>query len=220
VGTDQARGAIVASPGEIMSRRIAALVMLGIALAASGADAQELRPAPAAVEVTIMPAAAVYFTDHGDSPGFGSYVVATAVTFNVNEFAAIEGEVGGMIATTSDLQLGDPSRDTGAPHMLNYTANLVVSPWRTRAIAPYASMGLGGLTMFERRRLGMASDESFLTTTFGGGVKWYARNPRWGLRADYRFAATKAKDDVPEFFGREHRYSHRISAGVIITAGR
>ena len=50
----------------------------------------------------------------------------------------------------------------------------------------------------------------------GGGVKWYAPNNRWGLRGDYRFSATRSKDDAPVFFGRETRYVHRVYAAVII----
>ena len=41
-----------------------------------------------------------------------------------------------------------------------------------------------------------------------------------GLRGDYRFAATRSKDDAPAFFGQDTRYAHRIYAGVIINAGR
>jgi len=51
-------------------------------------------------------------------------------------------------------------------------------------------------------------------------VKWYAANNRFGIRADYRFAATRSNDDAPEFFGRETRYIHRVYGGVIINSGR
>ena len=54
----------------------------------------------------------------------------------------------------------------------------------------------------------------------GGGVKWYQPNNRWGLRGDYRFGATKSKDDAPEFFGRETRYAHRVYAAVVINTVR
>jgi len=91
-----------------------------------------------------------------------------------------------------------------------------VSPWGGRALSPYAAGGVGGLTMFARPALTLTDDETFLTGNVGGGVKWYAPNNRWGIRGDYRFVATKSKDDAPEFFGRETRYIHRAYAGVII----
>jgi hypothetical protein len=53
-------------------------------------------------------------------------------------------------------------------------------------------------------------------TNFGGGVKWYAPNNRWGLRGDYRFGITRSKDDAPEFFGRDTRYIHRFYGGVMV----
>jgi hypothetical protein len=71
-----------------------------------------------------------------------------------------------------------------------------------------------------RGRAGITSDETFLSGNVGGGLKWYAPNRRWGLRADYRVAVTQSKDDAPEFFGRDARYVHRVYAGVIINTAR
>ena len=203
-----------------MSRRIAALVAMGILLGVGAASAQEATLGPGLVEVTYMPAGAAFFTEKGDSPDFGNYGFGTAVALNINRFVGIEGELAAMIATTSGLQFGDLDDDTKSPNMLSYTGNVVVSPWVGHAFAPYATGGVGGLTMFERPALGVRSDETFLTGNVGGGVKWYAPNNRWGLRGDYRFAASQSKDDAPEFFGRDTRYVHRVYAGVIINTVR
>ena len=205
---------------KVMSRRIAALVIMGIACGIGSAYAQEPSDGPALVEVTYMPAGAAFFTSKDNAPSFGNYGFGTAVTFNLNRFVGIEGELGAMLATTSDLQFGDLPSDTKAPNMLNYTANVVVSPWTGHSVVPYAAGGVGGLTMFERPALGITSDETFLSGNVGGGVKWYAPNNRWGLRGDYRFGATKSKDDAPEFFGRETRYAHRVYAAVVINTVR
>lgn len=205
---------------KVMSRRIAALVVMGIACGFGSAYGQESSDGPALVEVTYMPAGAAYFASKDDSPSFGNYGFGTAVTFNLNRFVGIEGELGAMLATTSDLQFGDLGSDTKAPNMLNYTANVVFSPWTGHAVVPYAAGGVGGLTMFERPALGVTSDETFLSGNVGGGVKWFAPNKRWGLRGDYRFAMTKSKDDAPEFFGRDDRYAHRVYGGVIINTVR
>ena len=37
---------------------------------------------------------------------------------------------------------------------------------------------------------------------------------------DYRFGATKSKDDAPEFSGRETRYVHRVYAAIVINLVR
>jgi hypothetical protein len=203
-----------------MSRTIAAFVIAGIACVGGRAYAQDSYPTPGLVEVTFMPAGAAFFTARGDSPSFGNYGFGTAVTFNINRIVGIEGEIGSMIATNSDLQFGDLNSHIKAPNVLSYTANVVVTPWRSHAAVPYATGGVGGLTMFERPALGMTSDETFLSGNVGGGLKWYAPNRRWGLRADYRFAATQSKDDAPEFFGRDTLYVHRVYAGVIINTVR
>ena|SRR5215510_633185 len=203
-----------------MSRRIAALVVVGMAFGVGVAFAQETSSGPGFVEVTYMPAGAGFFTSKNSSPSFGNYGFGTAVTFNVTRLIGIEGELGAMIATTSGLQFGDLDSHTKAPNVLSYTGNVVVSPWTGHKVVPYGAGGIGGLTMFERPGVGVLSDQTFLTGNVGGGVKWYAPNHRWGLRGDYRFAATKSKDSAPEFFGRETRYVHRLYAGVIINTVR
>ena len=202
-----------------MSGRIAALVVIGSLVGVGNAQAQE-RPAPGFVEATYMPVGAAFFTSKGDSPSFGNYGFGTGVTFNVSRYIGIEGELASMIATTSDLQFGDLPSNVKSPNMLGYTANIIVSPWSGHSVVPYATGGAGGLTMFERPELGITSDETFLTGNVGGGVKWYAPNNRWGLRGDYRFAATRSKDDAPAFFGLESRYAHRVFGAVIINTVR
>ena len=203
-----------------MSRRIAALVIMGITFGVGSAFAQESAPGPGAVEVTYMPAGAAYFASKGNSPSFGNYGFGSAVTFNLNPFVGVEGEIGAMIATTSDLQFGDLNSNVKAPNALSYNANLVVSPLAGHSFVPYATGGIGALTMFERPELQVTSDETYLAGNVGGGIKWYAPNSRWGLRGDYRFAATQSKDTAPEFFGRDTRYAHRVYAGVIINTKR
>ena len=125
-----------------------------------------------------------------------------------------------MIATTSDLQFGDLSQNVKSPNVLSYQADVLYSPWTGHTLVPYVAGGGGGLTMFERPQLGLTSDQTFLIGNVGGGVKWYAPNNRWGLRGDYRFGATKSKDDAPAFFGRDARYVHRAYAAVIINTVR
>jgi Outer membrane protein beta-barrel domain len=203
-----------------MVRRIAALVVIGTAFGGAAAYAQETNPSPGLVEVTYMPAGVGYFTAKDNSPSFGNFGFGTGVTFNVNRFVGIEGELASMIATSSDLQFGDLDSHTKAPNVLSYTGNVVVSPWSGHAISPYATGGGGGLTMFERPAVGVFNDETFLTGNVGGGVKWYAPNRKWGLRGDYRFVVTRSKDDAPRFFGRDTRYVHRAYFGVIINTLR
>ena len=198
-----------------MSGRIAAIVLIGMMIGAGGAVAQEAT-GPGFVEVTYMPVGAAFFTSKGDAPSFGNYGFGTAATFNINHYVGIEAELGSMIATSSDLQFGDLDANTKAPNMLSYTGNAVVSLWSGHSVVPYATGGIGGLTMFERPGVGVFNDETFLTGNVGGGVKWYAPNNRWGLRGDYRFVANKSKDDAPAFFGRDTRYAHRVYGAVII----
>jgi opacity protein-like surface antigen len=175
---------------------------------------------PGLVEATYIPAGAAYFTSQGASPSFGNYGFGTAVTVNFTRYIGVEGELGAMIATNSSLQFGDLNHDVKSPNMLSYTGNLVASLPTGHSVVPYATGGVGGLTVFERPALNITEDKTFLVGNVGGGVKWYAPNNRWGLRGDYRFLATQSKDDAPAFFGRETRYGHRVYGAVIINTVR
>jgi hypothetical protein len=88
------------------------------------------------------------------------------------------------------------------------------------SFVPYATGGVGGLTMFQHASLGINNTDTFLTGNVGGGLKWYAPNGQWGLRGDYRFMATQSNDTAPAFFGQDTRYGHRVYVGVIINAVR
>ena len=201
-----------------MTSRLAALVVLGTLCSAGLVAAQDTNaPRPGFVEVTYMPVGAGFVPAKGkNAPSFGNYGFGTGVTFNVNRYLGVEGEVSTMIATGSDLQFGDINSHSKAPNMLSYTASALVTPWTFKRFAPYGAVGLGGLTMFARPALGVNDDETFLAGNFGGGVKWYAPNNRWGLRADYRMGVVRSKDDAPAFFGADTRYIHRVYGAVVI----
>src|SRR6185295_3292660 len=126
----------------VMSGRIAVLVLVGTIVGVGSAYAQESTPGPGAVEVTYVPAGAAFFTSKGDSPSFGNYGFGTSATINFSRHVGLEGEVGAMIATTSDLQFGDLDGNIKSPNMLAYTANVVVSPWIGHSIVPYAIGGV------------------------------------------------------------------------------
>ena len=200
-----------------MSSRLAALVLVGTLCGGGLAVAQDSdAPAPGLIEVTYMPAGAGFVPAKNHAPSFGNYGFGTAVTVNVNRYLGIEGELSTMIATTSDLQFGDLNSHVKAPNMLNYTGNVLVTPFTFNRFVPYGTVGIGGLSMFARPELGVRDDQTFLSGNVGGGLKWYAPNNRWGIRADYRFGIVKSKDTAPAFFGRETRNMHRVYAGIII----
>jgi hypothetical protein len=192
-----------------------ALVLMFLGVAGLGqALAQEAHPTPA-VEVTIIPGGWTFFTEGKDTsgPDFGSYGLGGGLTVNLSRVVAIEGEVSGALGVSQDLNFAGLT-STKPPNFLNYTGNVVFSVPTHSAVVPYVTGGMGGLSMFEKPRLGIFETETFLTGNVGGGIKWYAG--RWGLRGDYRFITVRSKDDAPAFFGQETRYGHRVYGGVIL----
>ena len=204
-----------------MKRRIGTILAAFTILGSGHAFAQEATPGPGTVEVTVIPGGGTFFTSSDNGPSFGSYNLGGAVTYNVNRFVGIEGEVGGTLGISQDLQFGGSAiTGTRTPDQLNYTANIVLSAPTHTSVTPYVTGGIGGLTMFERPSLGITDTTTLLTGNVGGGVKWYAPNGRWGLRGDYRFMSVRSDESAPVFFGQETRYGHRVYGAVLINAVR
>jgi hypothetical protein len=201
-----------------MSRSLAVIVTTALIIGGGQAYAQEVTPGPGKLEIAVIPGGAVFFTSKNDEPSFGNYGLGGGATYNFNRVVGIEGEVGALLAV-SDLQFGELASSRKAPNMLGYTGNVILHA-SGHSVVPYVSGGIGGVTVFERASLGIDSTETLLTGNGGGGVKWYARNDRWGLRGDYRFLATRSRDNAPAFFGQETRYGHRVYGAVVINAVR
>lgn len=202
-----------------MKRWIAAMVAV-VGLAGGQAYAQEAVSGPGTVVVTIIPGGATFFTEGKNSsgPSFGNYGLGGAVEVNFNRYVGVEGAVSGAIGITQDLQFSSATANLKTPNLLDYSGNVVVNAANHSSVVPYATGGVGGLTVFEKASLGIDDPETFLTGNVGGGVKWY--HGRWGLRGDYRFIAVKSKDDAPAFFGQDTRYGHRVYGGVLINVAR
>jgi hypothetical protein len=203
-----------------MKRLVAVMFAMVVgAAAAVPAYAQESAPGAGPVVVTIIPGGATFFTEGKNTkgPSFGNYGLGGSVAVNFNRFVGVEGEVTGALGVTQDLTFVNGTSNLKSPDLLNYTGNVVVSAPTHRAIVPYVTGGVGGLTVFNKASLGIADTQTFLTGNVGGGVKWF--NGRWGLRADYRFIAVRSKDDAPSFFGQETRYGHRVYGGVLLNVG-
>jgi|KBSSwiStaDraftv2_1062776.scaffolds.fasta_scaffold164843_2 hypothetical protein len=203
--------------GTDMTRWIAVLLVAGVGIVGSNrADAQEAAPGPGRVEVSIIPAGGVFFTERTETnePSFGNYDLGGAVAVNFNRYVGVEGEVSGALGIAQDLQFGGLTSNLKTPDILNYSGNVVVSAANHSSVTPYVTGGVGGLSLFEKAGLGINDTETFLTGNVGGGVKWYAG--RWGVRGDYRFVGVQSKDDAPSFFGRDTRYGHRVYGAVIL----
>jgi len=199
-----------------MRRVITGIIIASSIVATGSAYAQETTPGPAKAEVTVIPGGWTFFTSKDSQPSFGTYDLGGSFAYNFTRMVGVEGEVGGSIGIKQDLDmLQGVTLNVKTPNMASYIGNVIVN-LPGHSVVPYATGGVGGLTLFERDILGIFDSDTFLTGNVGGGVKWYAPNGRWGVRGDYRFQAVRSKDDAPEFFGQETRYSHRVYGGLII----
>lgn len=203
-----------------MKRSLATLVAAAAIAVAVPAAAQEVGQAPGTVVATLIPAGGTFFTQakNTKAPSFGSYGVGGAAEVVINRFVAVEGEVTGALGVTQDLDFTSGTEHLKSPSLVNYTGNVIVSAPTGGSITPYATGGIGGLTLLDKASLGIADKTTFFTGNVGGGVEWF--KGRVGLRADYRFLMVRSKNDAPSFFGQETRYGHRIYGGLLINVGR
>lgn len=205
-----------------MTYRIAVFALIVGLTGVSYASAQtrESSAGPGVVEVTLIPGGATFFTEAKDTPGpsFGNYDLGGSVGVNFSRFVGVEGEVSGLIGLEQSLDFAGVTSDVKTPHFMNYSGNVVFHAANHSSLVPYATAGIGGLSLFERADLGVNDTSTFFTSNVGGGLKWYSG--RWGLRGDYRFIAVQSKDDAPAFFGQETRYGHRVYGGIILNVVR
>jgi hypothetical protein len=192
------------------------VLTLTLSLLGSGrAYAQMETAGPGMIEVTLVSGGGTFFAAKGAAPGFGNVSLDGSLTYNVTRWLGVEGEAGGTLGVSQVLQFGAVNGSVKTPNMATYSGNVIVTAPTHSSLFPYATGGVGGLTLFETPALGVNRKDTLLTGNAGGGVKWYA-NRRWGLRADYRFIAVKSKDDAPAFFGLDTRYGHRVYGGVVV----
>jgi hypothetical protein len=182
--------------------------------------AQEATPGPGTLELTVIPAGGTFFTSGNRESSFGNYNLGAALTYNINRIVGIEGELGGSLGISQNLQFSSLTVNRTTPSTLMYNGNVVLSLPTNSPLVPYVAGGVGGLTMLSQASLGFNSTQTFLTGNVGGGLKWYAPSGRWGLRGDYRFIATQSQDSAPAFFGQDTRYGHRVYGAVFINAIR
>ncbi len=190
---------------------------------AASAVAQESGAGAGRFEIGAFPGGGMFFTQSGDgnAPDFGNYALGGSFTVNVNRFVGVEGEGGGTLGVRQAFKVGSTAfTHQRTPNMWTYSGNLVVNPGSShRAFVPYATGGVGGLTMCPcagGKDLGITTDETYLTGNVGGGLKWFSTE-HFGVRADYRFFTIRNKETTPLFFGTGTRHGHRVQAGLIFT---
>ena len=148
-----------------MKRFIGAFVIVGFALAASVASAQESGGSAGKVEVSAFPGGGILFTQSSSGSDFTNYALGGSLTYNFNHFVGVEGEGGGTFGLNQKLDLRGGQRSVKPPNTLAYSGNAIVYPTgNNRALVPYATGGVGGLTLFDRPELGVNN-----TATFAGG---------------------------------------------------
>src|SRR5690242_9028757 len=205
-----------------MARKLltALAVLLFVAASAFG---QERVGGAGRVEIGAFPGGGMFFTktSNGNEPAFGNYALGGSFTVNVNRFVGIEGEGGGTLGMHQKFTFNNTDyTDQRSPSSWMYHGNVVVNPGGSdNTFVPYATGGLGGLTLSRHRGapdLGITAYKNYLTGNLGGGLKYFA-SPHVGFRGDYRLFIVGNNSIAPMFFGNETRYGHRVQGGLIFT---
>jgi hypothetical protein len=206
-----------------MRRFVITLTAAVLFAIATAAYAQE-RAGAGRVEVAGFPVGGMFFTGSSDQqePAFGAYALGASLTYNLNRMVGLEGEFGNAVGVHQNITFQDRVlSDQRSPSVYAYTGNVVVNPiGNDRLVVPYATAGLGGMTLVDHKdttAIGVTDKTTYFASNVGGGVKWFAHR-YLGVRGDYRLVIVNDKSTAPEFFGhREIRYGHRVYGGLIFT---
>lgn len=205
-----------------MARKVLAMLAV-VMFAAAGAYAQERVGGAGRVEIGAFPGGGMFFTktSNGNEPAFGNYALGGSFTVNINRFVGLEGEGGGTLGVHQAFTFnGTEYKNQRTPSMWMYQGNVVVNPAGSdHALVPYATGGLGGLTLSRHRGapdLGISAYQNYLTGNVGGGLKYFV-SPHVGFRGDYRLFIVENNDTAPAFFGTDRRYGHRVQGGLVFT---
>jgi hypothetical protein len=198
--------------------RAMVVCVTAMATMAATASAQDTPAGPGKMEVSIIPGGATFVTSKQDAPNFTNYDAGVAYAYNFDRRFGIEGELAGSFGLEQSVSPfgGTAFTEEKTPNLLSYSANFVATLPK-HAVMPYATVGIGGTTLYQREELRIFNTDSFVTTNFGGGVKWYASNGRWGVRGDYRLQWFGKRGNAPDFFGDERRIAHRLYGAFLLT---
>jgi hypothetical protein len=207
-----------------MKRILVALGVFALMAVPLAASAQENAGA-GRFEVGFFPGGGTFFTEGSteSEASFENYALGASFAFNPNRLFGVEGEVGGGLGYKQNITYNrEAFTSLKAPSTLAYNGNVLYSPYGSnRAFVPYATGGMGGLTLWSRDELQTLFDvhqrQSFLTENVGGGLKWYS-SKHWGVRGDYRFIIINGKSAADPFFGlNDNRYGHRFYGSLMLT---
>jgi hypothetical protein len=206
-----------------MARKVLAVLAVVVFAFTVSVSAQERGIGPGRVEIGAFPGGGMFFTKatNGNEPEFGNYALGGSFTVNLNRWVGIEGEGGGTIGVHQTFDFENAAlTDQRSPHTWMYHGNVVVNPaGNNRAVVPYVTGGLGGVTLSPRgdaKALGIDEYKTFLAGNVGAGVKWFSTS-HVGFRGDYRLFIEQKNETAPLFFGNETRYGHRVQGGMVFT---
>jgi hypothetical protein len=198
---------------------VAVIVMLTL-VSTGRAHAQEASLGTAKASMTVIPGYWTHFSRNTETttPSLRTYDLGGAISYNLGRLVGVEGEVSSSIAITQHPRGSAALVEEMTPSMFSYTGNVVIHS-TGRSVVPYATGGIGGLTL-SKRDVDLQNTDTLLTGNVGGGVKWFAPNGRWGLRGDYRLLVVRSNAGASAFFGQNTRYGQRVYGGVIINVVR
>jgi hypothetical protein len=102
--------------------------------------------------------------------------------------------------------------------VITANGNLLVSPWRSERVQPYATIGAGVMSVRMSDVAGVFPTDTNLAALNGGGGVIVAMRPRFAVRGDLRYFRSRF-DESPAggpALGARFLHNWRISAGIVV----
>jgi hypothetical protein len=140
--------------------------------------------------------------------------IGAAAGWHGDRWLGIEGDVALLPAFfESDVGLVQSSRVTTA------NGNVVISPWRTRRVRPYLTIGAGVAWVHIADVADVFATSAMLPAISGGAGVHVDLRSRFGLRGDVRYVRTGFDEPPPPTpsLGARFLETWRISAGLVVS---
>jgi opacity protein-like surface antigen len=102
--------------------------------------------------------------------------------------------------------------------MITANGNVLVSPWRTEHVQPYATIGAGVMSVRISDVADVFPTDTNLAALNGGAGAIVTVRPRFAVRADLRYFRSRFDESLAgaPALGARFLHSWRISAGIVV----
>jgi opacity protein-like surface antigen len=191
-------------------RRIGIVLVAALLGGSTAAGADEWSIAPF---VGVTARTETGFIDLDGATSMRKVAIGVATAWHATRWVGVEGDLAVLPGFfESQTGLVESSRVT------TFSGNVLIHPWQARNIRPYATAGIGVVSVRVTDVAGVFATTAMLGAINGGAGADVRVSARFGFRGEVRYFRTRFEDPPPGTFAVDARFLHfwRLSSGVVV----